>query len=211
MPLRNGEHGYGGVTKALHWLTFSVILGQFLVGYSMNAEDSAAGAAADRVHDSKEQCKDTADEERCEDDLDRQEDALDDRADDALGTAWADLRSGDILDNGVSLPELHVLLGLLILGLGVLRMLWRATTPLPPWAPALSKIERTLESWLENVLILLLFVIPVSGLLLVTGEDDWLSLHVGAHIAFFVVVGLHIALVLKHTVIQRDRHLARML
>jgi cytochrome b561 len=26
-----------------------------------------------------------------------------------------------------------------------------------------------------------------------------------------VVVGLHIALVLKHTIIQRDRHLARML
>ena len=44
-----------------------------------------------------------------------------------------------------------------------------------------------------------------------TGEDHWLSRHIGAHIAFFVVVGLHIALVLKHTVIQRDRHLARML
>jgi cytochrome b561 len=25
MPLRNGEHGYGGVTKALHWLTFALI------------------------------------------------------------------------------------------------------------------------------------------------------------------------------------------
>ena len=29
MPLRNSEHGYGGVTKALHWLTVSAILGQF--------------------------------------------------------------------------------------------------------------------------------------------------------------------------------------
>ena len=38
-----------------------------------------------------------------------------------------------------------------------------------------------------------------------------LGLHIGAHIALFVVVGLHIALVLKHTIIQRDRHLARML
>ena len=27
MPLRNGEHGYGAVTKVLHWLTFSVIVG----------------------------------------------------------------------------------------------------------------------------------------------------------------------------------------
>ena len=211
MPLRNGKHGYGVVTKALHWLTFSVILGQFLVGYSMKAEDSAADAAADRVHDSKEQCKDTPQEERCEEEVDRREDALDDRADDALGTAWDDVRSGDVLDGGLTLPEGHVLLGLLILLLALLRVLWRATTPLPPWAPALSKVERTLESWLENLLMLLLFVIPISGLLLVTGEDDWLSLHIGAHIAFFVVVGLHIGLVLKHTVIQRDRHLARML
>jgi len=211
MPLRNGEHGYGAVTKTLHWLTFLAILGQFLVGYSMSTESSAADAAADRVKDAQERCEGEPAEERCEDELESQEDALDDRADDALGTAWGDLKSGDLLDGGVSLPELHVLLGLLILGLGVLRMLWRATTPLPPWAPALSKVERTLESWLENALILLLFLIPVSGLLLVTGEDDWLTLHIAAHVAFFVVVGLHIALVLKHTVIQRDRHLARML
>jgi cytochrome b561 len=218
MPLRNGEHGYGAVTKALHWLTFLLILGQFLVGYSMNGEDPAAEAAAERLHDAKDQCKATADsdaaeaeEERCEEELDRQEDALDERADDALGTAWSDLWSGDLLDDGVSLPELHVLLGLLILAMGVLRVIWRATTPLPPWAPALSHAERTLESLLEKALLLLLFVIPGTGLLLVAGEDNWLSLHIAAHIAFFVVVGLHIGLVLKHTVIQRDRHLARML
>jgi cytochrome b561 len=218
MPLRNGKHGYGGVTKVLHWLTFSVILGQFLVGYSMSTEDSAADAAADRVQDSKEQCQATedsdaaeAEEERCEEEVDRQEDALDDRADDAVGTAWSALKSGDILEGGLSLPEAHVLLGLLILALAVLRLLWRATTPLPPWAPALSSFERALESLLEKALILLLFLIPVSGLLLVTAEDGWLTLHIAAHVAFFVVVGLHIALVLKHTVIQPDRHLARML
>jgi cytochrome b561 len=116
-----------------------------------------------------------------------------------------------VLAGGVTLPELHVLLGLLILCLAVARVVWRRVGALPPWAPALSPAERTLEGWLEKGLILLLFVIPVSGLLLVTAEDDWLPLHIGAHIAFFVVVGLHIALVLKHTVIQRDRHVARML
>ena len=42
MPLRNGEHGYGLVTKVLHWLTFLVVVAQFLVGYTMDAEDSAA-------------------------------------------------------------------------------------------------------------------------------------------------------------------------
>ena len=69
-----------------------------------------------------------------------------------------------------------------------------------------SRTERS-----ANYAILLLFAIPISGLLLVTGDDDWLPLHIGAHIAFFVVVGLHIALVLKHTVLQRDRHVSRML
>ena len=63
----------------------------------------------------------------------------------------------------------------------------------------------------RRVCSLLLFLIPISGLVLMAGDNDWLPLHIGAHIAFFVVVGLHIALVLKHTVIQRDRHLARML
>jgi cytochrome b561 len=218
MPLRNGEHGYGAVTKVLHWLTFAAILGQFLVGYSMSTESSAADAAADRVKDSKEQCEATedsdaaeAEEERCEEEVDRREDTLDDRADDALGTAWDDLRSGDLLAGGVTLPEWHVLLGLLILALGVARVAWRVAGSLPPWAPALSHVERTLEGWLEKGLMLLLFVIPVSGLLLVAGDDDWVRLHIGAHIAFFVLVGLHVALVLKHTVIQRDRHLARML
>jgi cytochrome b561 len=194
MPLRNGEHGYGAVTKVLHWVTFSLIVGQFLVGYSMSTEDSAADAAADRVHDSKELCKDQPDEEQCEDEVDRREDALDDRADDDAPS------------------KLHVLLGLLILALAVVRVVWRFAGSLPPWAPALSHVERTIENWLEKALILLLFVIPISGLLLVArDDDDWVGLHIGAHIAFFVVVGLHIALVLKHTIIQRDRHLARML
>ena len=194
MRWRNGEHGYGAVTKVLHWLTFTVILGQFLVGYTMSTESSEADAAADRVKDSKEQCKDQPDEERCEEEVDRREDALDDRADDDAPS------------------KLHIALGLLILALAVARVAWRFAGSLPPWAPALSDVERKLQGWLEKGLMLLLFVIPISGLLLVArDDDDWVQLLIGAHIAFFVVVGLHIALVLKHTIIQRDRHLARML
>jgi cytochrome b561 len=144
MPLRNGEHGYGGVTKALHWLTVGVITGQFLVGYSVRGE-------------------------------------LDDHG----GHGGRDDGSLGALDHGGSLP---------------------------PWAPALGRAERRLEGWLERALLLLLFAIPLSGLMLVgTGEDDYVPLHVAAHVAFFVAVALHVGLVLKHTVIQRDRHLARML
>jgi cytochrome b561 len=190
MPLRNGEHGYGGVTKALHWLTFSAILGQFLVGYSMDFDDHGGGGGDD----------------------DESLAALDHGHGGSGSGGGGDDGYGDLFSGGFGLPELHVVLGLTILGLGVLRVVWRYVGGLPPWAPALSRVERTMEGLLEKALLALLFVIPVSGLLLIgTGEDDYLPLHVGAHVAFFVVVGLHIALVLKHTVIQRDRHLARML
>jgi cytochrome b561 len=197
MPWQNGKHGYGAVTKALHWLTLSAITGQFLVGYAIRGDfddrggghggDDEALAALDHGHGGS-------------------------GSGGGGGRGGGDDGFDDLFTGGFGLPELHVVLGLTILGLGVLRVLWRATTPLPPWADALSHVERTLEGWLEKALIALLFLIPGSGLLLIgTGEDHYLPLHVAAHIAFFVAVGLHVALVLKHTVIQRDRHLARML
>ncbi|HEX5086310.1 MAG TPA: cytochrome b/b6 domain-containing protein [Nocardioides sp.] len=185
MPLRNGQHGYGAATKLLHWLTVGAITGQFLVGYSVRGElDDHGGRAValDHGHGGS-------------------------GSDDDGGEGFEQLFSG-----GFGLPELHVVLGLSILALGVLRVLWRYVGSLPPWAPSLSNTERTLEGLLEKALLALLFLIPISGLLLVgTGEDDYLPLHVAAHVAFFVALGLHLALVLKHTVIHRDRHLARML
>jgi cytochrome b561 len=186
MSLRNGPHGYGAVTKLLHWLTVSAITGQFLVGYSVRGQlDDHGGRAMALDH--------------------------------GHGGSGSDDGGGEdgfehLFSGGFGLPELHVVLGLTVLALGVLRVAWRYAGSLPPWAPALSPSERTLEGWLEKALLALLFVIPLTGLLLIgTGEDDYLPFHVAAHIAFFVVVGLHVGLVLKRTVIQRDRHLARML
>jgi cytochrome b561 len=186
MPLRNGPHGYGAVTKLLHWSTVAAITGQFLVGYSVRGElDDHGGRAMALDH--------------------------------GHGGSGSDDRGSEegfehLFSGGFGLPELHVVLGLTILALAVLRVAWRYAGSLPPWAPALSGPERALEGWLEKALLTLMFVIPLSGLLLIgTGEDDYLPVHVAAHIAFFVVVGLHAGLVLKRTVIQRDRHLARML
>ncbi len=95
--------------------------------------------------------------------------------------------------------------------MGVLRVGWRRVGGLPPWAPALSARERVVEAYAEKALLSLLFLIPLSGLLLVYGSDDWVGLHIATHVAFFVVVAVHIGLVLLHTVVKRDRHLARML
>lgn len=214
MRLRNGEHGYGPVTKLLHWSTVLAITAQFVVGYRI--ED---GDVADRECDPPGEERgggDTSDAEeerldQLEDACEAEQDRLDDRADEPVDTAFGDLGAGDLLDGGLTLPEWHVLLGLTILALGLVRVLWRATTPLPPWAPALSATERKVEGLLEKALLALLFVIPVTGFLLVAGEDGWLTAHVAAHIAFFVAVALHVGLVLRHTVVRRDRHLQRML
>lgn len=104
-----------------------------------------------------------------------------------------------------------MLLGLSIIVLGLMRLLWRQTTPLPPWAEHLRAGERRLEGSLEKLLLALLVVVPASGLLLVAGGEDWLPVHVAAQLVFLAAIAGHVGLVLRHTVLRRNRHLARML
>ena len=98
----------------------------------------------------------------------------------------------------------HVLLGVTILILAVVRLSWRRRSSLPPWAEGLSALERTIAHWTERTLYLLLFVIPLTGLWLVLVSDDALALHVASHIAFFCAIAAHLGLVLKHQLIDRD-------
>jgi cytochrome b561 len=124
---------------------------------------------------------------------------------------FSDVLTGNAYSDGLSLPELHVSLGLFVLVLAAVRLVWRRTTPLPPWAEHLSAGERRLEGLLEKLLLALLFVVPATGLLLVAAGDDWLPVHVAAQIVFLVAIAAHVGLVLRHTVVRRNRHLARML
>lgn len=212
MPLRNGDHGYGAVTKLLHWATVAALVGQFGIGWTMDidegldAEDDRLDAEADRLEDRAEGQGEAA-EERAEAEAEAREDALDAREDDVA----SDVVSGNASGDGISLPEVHVALGLLIIVLAVVRMLWRRSTPLPPWAEHLSGAERRLEALLEKLLLALLVVVPATGLLLMQAGDDWLPLHVTAQIAFLVTIAVHVGLVLRHTVLKRNRHVARML
>ena len=84
-------------------------------------------------------------------------------------------------------------------------------TPLPPWADHLSEGERRLEASLEKALLTLLFIVPGTGLLLIVVGDDWLPLHIAAQLAMLAAIALHVGLVVKHTIVRRHRHLARML
>jgi cytochrome b561 len=210
MRLRNGEHGYGVVTKLLHWLTVAAIAGQFAVGWTMEADDPAL-KLEEELGEEQAEGQGEAAEQAFENEIDRLRDELDAREDDYVSAAFSDVVSGDFLAGGLSGPELHVLLGLSIMLLGLLRIVWRARTPLPPWAEHLGPGERRLESLLEKALLALLFVVPGTGLLLIAGSTDWLPVHVTAQVVFLGVIALHVGLVLKHTVVRRHRHLARML
>jgi cytochrome b561 len=193
----------------------AALVTQFVVGYVMVAEGDFKKADCDPPADSRDggDLSDAAKAriDRIKELCEQRQDRLDSRADNPLGTAYSDLASGDILDGGLTLPEMHMLLGLLILVLALSRVAWRRTAGLPPWAETLTEGEKTWAHWTEKLLLTLLFVIPLSGLLLVAVSYDLLPLHIAAHIGFFLTIAAHLGLVVKRTLVQPDRLLHRML
>lgn len=183
---RNHPGGYGVVTRTLHWAVALAIAAQFVVGYAMDADDSGRGRGRGRGRGGES------------------------------GRGRGRGRGGDGGDYDLlgddALLTLHVALGVTILVLAAVRLVWRLTTPLPDWAPTLSAGERRLAHWTERVLYVLMFAIPITGLVLVVADDDdLLGVHVAAHIAFFVAIACHVGLVVKHQLVDRDRLLRRML
>lgn len=184
MRIRNDAEGYGLVTKALHWATVLLLAAQFVVGYALTRADDVLEPVVDRWLGG-------------EDDL---------------------------------LLVLHVGIGIGILTVALLRLLWRAATPLPEWAEELSPTERRIAHVVERILYGVLFAIPLTGLALVvaSGEDwdlgnrEWvapleladddvlLGVHIATHLTFFAAFAMHVGLVLKHQLVDRDRLLRRM-
>ena len=218
MRWRNGEHGYGIVTKVLHWSTVALLLAQFAVGYVMEnkadvpdvdcdppGEDRGGGDTSD----AEEQRLDAL-EDRCE----QAQEVREEEAEDAVGTAWSDLWSGDLpgdltgdpaggLTGGLTLPGWHVLLGLAIIAIGIVRLVWRRTTTLPPWDPRLTRTDRKVLHRAEQTLLALLFVVPATGIALVVGSSDLLPLHIAAHLCFYVALAVHVGVVVRRRVVGR--------
>jgi cytochrome b561 len=128
----------------------------------------------------------------------------------------------------------HKSIGLVALGVAVLRLLARRRGQLPNWAPTLSARERTFIHRAEQVLYAAMFVMPVSGFLYVMADGYGVNLFgmwelpnpIGAHpalaagarwthiVSAYVLVatlGGHIGLVLWHTLVLKDGLLRRML
>ncbi|MEI5676305.1 MULTISPECIES: cytochrome b/b6 domain-containing protein [unclassified Nocardioides] len=175
MPLRNGPHGYGAVTKTLHWLTVLALVAQVVVGYAMDGDGSGHGRGRGRGRSGES----------------------------GRGRG----RGGDdefsLFDGPFDLVDLHVVLGLAIIALALTRLVWRRTTPLPPWSARLNARDRRLVSATEKVLLALLVVVPATGIALVLGDDDLLPLHVAGHVALYATVALHVGVVVRRRLVGR--------
>lgn len=184
-PPGGADVGHHPLTRLLHWTMAGLIGLQFVVGYSLERADDLLEPVVD---------------------------------------AW--LGGEDDLLVGV-----HALIGVAILLVALVRVTWRRVAGLPPWAPGLSALERRLAHRVEQILYAMMFLIPVSGLalVLVSGEDwdlgrrTWqapveladddvlLAVHIATHVTFLATLTVHVGMVLKHQLVDRDRLLRRML
>jgi cytochrome b561 len=191
MTLRTTPAGYGAVSKGLHWLAVVLLATQFVIGYSLDWEDSGGGHGSGMAV-----LADGGDE--------RGGSGHGGSGHGGRGHGGSDGRHGGEDDEQDPLVPVHVGLGLSILALALVRVIWRRHDGLPSWAEQLSTGQRQLATWTERALLTLLFVVPLTGIVLITsGDDDVLWLHVGAHVAFFVALAAHVGLVLSKGLLPR--------
>lgn len=105
---------------------------------------------------------------------------------------------------------------------------------MPDWAPTLSRGERIYTHWVERVLYLSLVAKPLTGLFYIGAdgdevefpgygelppiwpesdywEDFFESAHAWSGYVLLAAIALHVGLVLKHQLVNRDRLAQRML
>ena len=128
----------------------------------------------------------------------------------------------------------HKSIGITILGLALLRLLWRWLNPIPPLPSNLKPHERFLAHFTHAALYVLLFAMPLTGWMMSSARGfpvSWFNLyqlpdlvpksesiydamvttHAVLAIALALTVVLHIAAALKHHFVLKDDTLRRML
>lgn len=130
--------------------------------------------------------------------------------------------------------EWHKSVGLITFVVTLIRYAWRRATRLPDWAPNVSPGEQQAIHWIERILYVSLFLMPVSGFVFVMAGDypiDFFALGrlpniIGVHPALSTLAhGIHriaawlmVATLLGHWGVSarhhwkhRDRYIHRML
>lgn len=149
----------------------------------------------------------------------------------ALGFYMEDLPLGP---QKFELYQIHKSLGLTVLGLVVLRVLWRLFNPPPPLPEDLGGLEKRAAKASHLLLYVLLFAQPAVGFLQSNAAnfpvvywgflplpaligpneaiaDDLLTLHAALGILFATLVIVHSIAALRHHFLLRDDVLRRML
>lgn len=133
----------------------------------------------------------------------------------------------------LQLYSYHKWLGITVLGLLLLRLLWRLRHAPPPLPAHLPAWQQRASQLTHHLLYLLMFAVPMSGWLMSSAKGFktvWLGvlplpdlveknkalgvalaeLHEGLNILLLALVVLHLAAVVKHQFINRDDILSRM-
>jgi len=128
----------------------------------------------------------------------------------------------------------HKWAGVTILGLAMLRLLWRLTHQAPPYPASMSSWQQSAANALHGLLYVLMFAVPLSGyfytlsagypvvyfglfeLPVLIGPNPELKpilqgLHFWLNMTLAGAVGLHILAALKHQFFDRDGVLKRMM
>lgn len=127
----------------------------------------------------------------------------------------------------------HKWIGVTVFALAWLRVLWRLTHPAPPLPAGMPPLQRLVSNTVHGLLYLLMFLIPASGYLYsaaagvqvvyleilplptLIGPDQQLKVifrltHICLNYGLLGLFILHLLGVAKHTLIDRDGLLARM-
>lgn len=128
--------------------------------------------------------------------------------------------------------NLHKSIGITLLGLIIIRILWRVVHKPPALLTSYKAWERKLSTSAHHLLYLLMFIVPISGLIMsIAGKYGvkWFGLdfiagfenkalreifhetHEIAGLILLAIIVLHIAGALKHKLVDKDETMSRML
>ena len=149
-----------------------------------------------------------------------------------LGLSFAEMAQGPDRTN---LFTWHKTIGALILLLVLARLTYRLANPPPPYPPELPRWERVAGTWNHRLFYLLLIVMPIGGLVAVSGLSRGPTIellggvtipkipgiskelgelagevHAAAAWLLIALIALHVAAGLKHQFYDRNRAAGRM-
>lgn len=115
------------------------------------------------------------------------------------------------IQNGAAAPTIHVILGLSVLALVILRIVLRATRGVPGPVPGSSPGMVMAANWGHRILYLLMFATPILGMITWSrGLESVGEVHEVAGMALIVIAVGHGLVALWHQFVQKDGVLVRM-